>query len=164
MSETIYEDGFCTVTFAEKPCAVGHLTVLPKEAVFLEDLSHEQSDHLFTVASYCATLLFEGLKAQGTNIIAANGPGAYMANESEDRVIVHIIPRTAEDGLGLLWQPKQGDPTAIKDAADKISSKMRFGDEPKQEKVVMQHPLEQSSEEADESKDDYRVKDLRRMP
>lgn len=169
MSATLYEDEFCAVQLAKDPFVPGHLVVAPKQPTFLEGLTHNQSAYLFAVASHCASLLFEGMKAQGTNIIASNGTHAQMTSDFTDRVTLHIIPRFAEDNLGLLWEMQPGKKEDIATNAAKISSSMRFGDEPKPEKIVLaqrpvaepQTPHKELSEHHPKPDEDNRIHDLK---
>ncbi len=102
----IYEDEKVVCVFPKESSAKGHIIIYSKnEEKYVEKLSQEDSAHLFFTASLASTLVFEGLKAQGTNIILKSG-------ESDDnpsgKLEVHIFPRWQGDSLqGLMWQPKQ---------------------------------------------------------
>ncbi|MEK6901871.1 MAG: hypothetical protein AABX37_06000, partial [Nanoarchaeota archaeon] len=84
-------------------------------------LSSEDSVHVFATASMIASLLFEGLKAQGTNILLRSG---RTDDYSEGRLSVSVFPRFPEDSLkGMIWEAKQ--PTYDLDGiASKIKDKM----------------------------------------
>ena len=58
------------------------------------------------MASFAATLVFEGLKVHATNIIMKSG---YSDDNPEGNLCVHVLPRMQDDGLNksLLWEPKQ---------------------------------------------------------
>ncbi|MFP4523155.1 MAG: HIT family protein [Candidatus Nanoarchaeia archaeon] len=120
MNTTCYEDGLIRAELILPGANKGHLFVCPKEDYSsLEELDNTLRDHLFFTSSYVATLLFELVKAHGTNIIL---------NEVEKPFGVHIIARYQDDGLNFLWEPKPGDQQKlvdigkkIKDAADEIA-------------------------------------------
>ena len=124
----IYEDEKVIVSVPEKGVTKGHIEIYSKEEDRdIENLSQESSSHIFYVASFAATAVFEGLGAHGTNIIAKSG----NSDDNEGRLVIHVLPRTAEDGLNdsLLWKPGQPsydlDQVAgkIKDKTWKISHK-----------------------------------------
>ncbi|RME31764.1 HIT domain-containing protein [Candidatus Woesearchaeota archaeon] len=114
----VYEDRIVRAELVENAAAHGHLAIRAQRAVTtLEELSEEESAHLFQVASYAAAILFQGLQAQGTNIIM---------NEDEERLTVHVIARKEGDGLDFLWQPKQADEATLTDAYEQIKDAAFF--------------------------------------
>tara|TARA_Y100000034_G_C6885167_1_gene406318 strand:+ start:347 stop:820 length:474 start_codon:yes stop_codon:yes gene_type:complete len=99
----VYEDALCFIALAENPTTEGHLQVFPqKDIKELEQLDDETNEHMFFAASYAATALFEGLKAQGTNIIISN-----VINSKHDRIYIDVLARNQDDGIDVLWKPKQ---------------------------------------------------------
>lgn len=105
--QVIYEDEKVLCLLSNKGVVKGHIKIYSKvEAKDIEKLSSEDSAHLFYVASYAATLLFEGLKVQGTNIILKSG---VSDDNLDGELCLHVLPRMPEDGLNktLLWEPKQ---------------------------------------------------------
>jgi histidine triad (HIT) family protein len=103
----IYEDEKALCLLLNKGMVKGHIEIYSKEEKSeIGKLSIESSAHLFYVASFAATLVFEGLKVQGTNIILKSG----IADDNLDgNLCVHVLPRMQDDGLNksLLWEPKQ---------------------------------------------------------
>jgi histidine triad (HIT) family protein len=105
-STVIYEDEKILTIIPEKGVVSGHLEIYSKtEEKYIENLSQEDSSHLFFAASLASTAVFEGLGAQGTNIIVKSG-------DSDDnpggKLCVHIFPRKQDDSLqSMMWQPKQ---------------------------------------------------------
>ncbi len=105
-STIIYEDEKVICIVPEQGVVPGHIEIYSKEEEkFIENLSIESSEHLFFTASFAATAVFEGLGAQGTNIILKSG----LTDDNPDgKLCVHILPRMPDDGLNsMLWQPKQ---------------------------------------------------------
>jgi histidine triad (HIT) family protein len=101
-SKKLYEDEKILCVFSENPVVPGHLEIYSKEESEVENLSQESSAHIFFAASLAATLVFEGLGAQGTNIILKSG-------ESDDNtgvLAMHILPRKENDGANITWEPK----------------------------------------------------------
>lgn len=109
-------------------------------------------------ANVTASLLFERLQAQGTNIIISL---------RKDAPHVDVIARTEEDGLNLVWPPKSIDATQLNDIAERIKGKtFLLGKEtPKPTEVVLAPPKEQPKpEDMTEAEEDYLVKQLHRIP
>lgn len=105
-SGVLYEDEQVLVVLAEKSVIPGHIEIYSKvEEKNVENLSPEESAHLFYAASFAATAAFEGLGAQGTNIILKSGK---TDDNPEGRLVIHVLPRYEGDSLqGMLWEPKQ---------------------------------------------------------
>jgi histidine triad (HIT) family protein len=103
----IYEDEKALCILLKKGVTKGHIEIYSKEEKSeIAKLSIESSAHLFYVASFAATLVFEGLKVQATNIILKSGTAD---DNPEGKLCVHVLPRMQDDGLNktLLWEPKQ---------------------------------------------------------
>ena len=105
-SKTLYEDEKVLCVFPEKSAGKGHLVIYSKmEEKEIEKLSQEDAAHLFSMASLASTAVFEGLKAQGTNILLKSG---RCDDNLSGMLEIHILPRWQDDKLqGLMWQPKQ---------------------------------------------------------
>ncbi|PIN73907.1 hypothetical protein COV20_02210 [Candidatus Woesearchaeota archaeon CG10_big_fil_rev_8_21_14_0_10_45_16] len=103
-STVLYEDEKVLVSLPEKGVAEGHIEIYSKEEKDFQKLSPESASHLFFVASFAATAVFEGLGAHGTNIIVKSG---VSDDNPSGRLSMHIIPRKQDDGLKLQWEPKQ---------------------------------------------------------
>ncbi len=112
---TLYEDRLVTAELAPEAAAKGHILVRPRrEARHLSELSEEESAHLFTVASYAAAILFQGLQAEGTNI---------LCTEEEAQLTLHVIARRQGDGLDFQWEPGEVEEAAMADARERIREK-----------------------------------------
>lgn len=104
----VYEDEKALVTFPEKSLCKGHLVVHSKnEQKTFEKLDEESASHLFYVASYCSTAVFEGLGAHGSNIILKTGE----SQDNEDgKLHIHILPRFSEDKVDVTPAPLKPKP------------------------------------------------------
>jgi histidine triad (HIT) family protein len=127
----VYEDEKVIVNFAEIPQCVGHMKVSVKDFVDLEDMDEESAAHLFFVASFCATAVFEGLGAQGTNIILKTGNSGDNSGLS-----VHVLPRYQDDGLDLVGKAMEPKPDN-KAIAEKIKSETFFLNYKEEKRVVI---------------------------
>jgi len=118
----IYEDEKVLCVAAKNALVAGHLILYSKEEEKdITQLSKESGSHLFFAASFAATAIFEGMKPQATNIILKSGT---MDDNPENRMSVHMLPRSFEDGLNLMWEPKQG--SGLEEVAKSISGKTIF--------------------------------------
>ena len=107
----IYEDDVISCALADSPAGRGHLVIRPREGFF--DLGFDEAAHLFFVASFAATALFESLGAQGTNIVC--NAGAFDGSDGA----VHVLARFEGDGLDFLWEPGRAE------GLDAMASKIR---------------------------------------
>ncbi len=101
--KVLYEDEKAICVLPEKGVVKGHLEIYSKEeSSMLEKLSLESCAHLFYLASFAATAVFEGLGVHGTNIIMKSG----NSDDNNGRLVIHVLPRVQGDSLseGLLWK------------------------------------------------------------
>lgn len=147
-SLVVYEDEHASIVYGHNPIALGHLKIYPKVKVStLDDLPAKVISHLFSLATRCASLLFDGLQAQGTNIILNEGKNA---NQQDDNICIDVIARAEKDELSFVWQPKQGDMEQIKQIASEISSKIIVYEKPVDKKVESQTQTQKAKEKQNE--------------
>jgi len=114
--------------------------------------------HIFFVASYCATALFEGLGAQGTNIIMNNGKFANQDGE----LCIDVLSRSENDKMDILWKAKQGDPAKIEEIFKQLKGDAFYvGKETKKERTL-EEPKPQKRKKITE--ENYLVKYLNKIP
>ena len=160
----IYEDEKAFVMLSDKPLSKGHIIVLSREHVeTYEELDTETVTHLFFVASYASTALYElygGGQDVGTNILVNEGAGS---NRRFDHFAIDVIPRKADDGIPFRWEPKQGDPAEIDEVLGKIKDEAFFvGKERAPEKTVIEGPETEKIEKG--SGKNYLTEQLNRIP
>src|SRR3989344_4039950 len=142
----VYEDEKLLVILPQKCSVPGQIEIYTKtEEKYLENLSAEECTHLFHLASLAASSLFEGLKAQGTNILVKSGK---TDDHKEGKLCWYILPRMPDDSLqGVLWERKQpkydldGVASKIKDK----SWKVKYLPQKKEEVKVKTTPTENHS-------------------
>ena len=118
---TVYEDEKVLVVVPENPQCLGHLVIYSNEEKdLLENLDAESSAHMFFTASFCATAVFEGLGAHGSNIILKTG---VCQDNIDGRLCIHILPRFSEDGIDVICKPMEPKPN-LDDIAGKIKDEM----------------------------------------
>ncbi len=102
----VHEDEKTLCVLPMKNAAPGHIEVYSKtEEADIGKLSADDAAYLFLAASFATSLLYEGLKAPGSNILLKSGK---TEDNPEGRLVIHVLPRWQDDPLqGMLWQPKQ---------------------------------------------------------
>jgi hypothetical protein len=168
----VYEDPWVKVVVPQTIAAVaGHLQVQSKlPATTLAELSNEQMEHFFFVASYAGTAIFEYLGVQGTNM---------LLTENSTALCIDILARRENDGLGILWSPSQvpqnelqSSAKQIKDAYDILLWHEQQEKNALAQKVSSPAPVKSTSSSAvpkqeqtsSKPKENYLLKHLRRVP
>ena len=120
-SHKIYEDEKVMAVLDIHPANKGHVIVFPKKHYsVLAQMNEEEIGYLFNIVSKLSSVIFQRLKAEGTNIFLAFG---QVAGQAVPHVIVHIIPRYKDDGLDFGWESKEFDDKELED----ISLDLRDG-------------------------------------
>ena len=98
-ASVVYRDDLCIAFMDITPVNSGHLLVLPiKHATYLADLDPQTGSALFKVAQrLSAALQKSGLKAEGINLLLADGEAA---GQEVFHVHLHVLPRFPGDGFG----------------------------------------------------------------
>lgn len=150
----LYEDEIAAAILLKKAAAKGHIVIIPKKDVrIIDDLTEDDSEHLFYLASYVATVLFETLGAHGTNMITHEGEEFY----------IEVIARNEDDGLDFQWKPSQLSSSDLEEATKSISSRMII-----EEKVKAENPPKMEDQPEDKNitddEENYMIKQLTRIP
>jgi len=99
----VYEDDHVLSFLDINPIAHGHTLVIPKErAAYLHELSDEASAAIGSVLPRLCRAVVCATGTDTYNILQNNGA---IAHQAVMHVHFHIIPRTADDGLGVGWKP-----------------------------------------------------------
>ncbi|MBI5391178.1 HIT domain-containing protein [Candidatus Woesearchaeota archaeon] len=107
-SKKIFEDDKTFAFLDINPASPGHILLIPKDHyALLQEMPEDVVKHLFQVAKQLTQTMLKGLKSTGTNIFVANG---MAAGQKAPHVIVHLIPRKDNDGLGLFPLQKRRMP------------------------------------------------------
>jgi histidine triad (HIT) family protein len=156
----LYEDSEIVAMLATKPTSVGHVYVVPKKHVsILEQVPDSVIGNMFTKANKISMASFESLGVQGTNLLIQNG---LPAGQHHSHCILHVIPRRENDGINLMWQPKQLTEEEMSTAEIQIkenTSQVGIFEQKKEKPIEMEKP-----KEIDDEDEDYRIKQLDRLP
>ena len=100
---TVYEDDDFRAILDLGPASKGHTLIIPKEhASNLYDLPDEVAGKAMLVAKKIGTRLYEGLHADGLNVVQNNGE---TAGQTVFHFHMHLIPRYADDTVSVEWIP-----------------------------------------------------------
>ncbi len=97
----IFEDETIFAFLDISPLAEGHLLVVPKKHyVSLADMPEDQVAALTRHLPRLMRAVMGAVGAEGCNILQNNG---RSAGQEVQHVHWHVIPRSADDGLGYRW-------------------------------------------------------------
>ena len=157
-ANVLFEDEKIFAMVSPEPVVPGHILVLPKEhAPIIEAVPDFIVGDMFKIANKIGVAVFEALGAQGTNLLIQNGP---PAGQRHNHAMLQVIPRFENDNLQVGWQPKPSDEGELSDLESKIKDETKnvgLFEREKPKPVEMEKPKEVK-------KDDYRFKQLRRIP
>jgi len=135
----VFEDDSVFAMLSDEPWSVGHILVIPKKHhSIIEQLPDDVIGKMFEVANKASMCAFEGLGAQGTNILVQNG---IPAGQKTNHVMIHVIPRFENDDLDLSWTPKQASDDALNEIEAKF--KQEVAATPEETKPVEEKPAEE---------------------
>lgn len=178
--ELVYEDSVCIAILPKKGPSQGFIKVIPKQLCqSLSELSEEIVAQLFYVASYAATSVFEGLGAQGTNIIVNDGD---FKKTSEYQLSLLVVPRKENDGLDFKWDTKNPSQEELESTKNRISEQTFMIGKEKKSKDSSAYDSnnsnsdidnnrsgnkqfnQQNDDNSDDEEENYLVKHLIRVP
>jgi len=148
----IYEDDVCTAVLAD--AALGHIQVIPKKKVKeMHELEPKEVSHVFRVASYASTVIFETLQLHGTNI---------LVNTLKPQLVIDVLPRKQDDGLELQWERKPMQEEELAQVQKTIKDKTDYIGVEKPPTEIAEAKKEELSEE--EGVVNYLLKQIQRIP
>ena len=114
----VYEDEHSFAFMDAGQVNPGHVIVATKvPAETLLDLEEDVVAALFRAVSKVARAVDTAFRPEGVTILQANRPAGW---QTVPHVHVHVLPRHADDGVGLVW-PRKNPPLAeLQDLAAKI--------------------------------------------
>ena len=161
--ELVYEDKVCIAIMPKKGPTSGYIKVIPKQKCkTLAELDEEVRIQLFYAASFAATAVFEGLGAQGTNIIVHDGD---YKKDSDYQLELLVIPRKENDGVDFKWETTDASQEDLDDTKNRISEEtFLIGKETKPTTVEESSTQQPKPEEPDDDGENYFIKHLIRIP
>lgn len=109
----IYRDQKIVIYFEEKSEVLGELKLKHILNKKIKELEEGDLSYIMMFAKAFSAYLFEVLEAHGTNLIF-----------NYDNNFISIIPRYQEDGVDILWKPKQESEGFLEDIQKKLIAMM----------------------------------------
>lgn len=121
-SATIYENSDFRVFMDVAPANRGHVLIVPKEHFKdIFDIDAMTAGKLFSLATEVARAMKSVLDCDGMNLVQNNGT---VAGQTVFHFHLHLIPRYANDGVKIGWQPGESSPTELQELAKEIRKKI----------------------------------------
>ncbi|MBW2970128.1 HIT domain-containing protein [Candidatus Woesearchaeota archaeon] len=119
-AKKVYEDAKVTAVLDINPASPGHILVIPKEHVaVMPQMSDELVGHLGMISKQLSHALIRALKAEGTSVFVANG---VAAGQRAPHFLLHIIPRSPDDGVALQPSPGKFDEKMLGEVSAKLAA------------------------------------------
>jgi len=143
-AKKVFEDDKVTAVLDINPAAQGHILLIPKEHVAVMPQADDGLvAHLGMVAKQLSSSLLRAFKCEGVSVFVANGAAA---GQRAPHVMVHVIPRSQNDGVGLVLSERKIDEKTLIAVFNKLGpaiGKVLGKEPPKLEKVMIsEKPLE----------------------
>ena len=117
-SATLYEDDVFRVFMDLGPATKGHALIVPKDHYSdLFELPEETAASAIKLAKKLGAQIRDALHADGMNIVQNNGAAA---GQTVAHFHLHMIPRYADDGQKIGWQPREITPEKAVEIAAEI--------------------------------------------
>lgn len=117
-TNSIYEDEDFNVILDAGPATKGHALILPKEHYAnIYEMPEELLAKTIKLAKKQTEHMTELLEADGFNLVQNNGE---TAGQTVFHFHMHLIPRYADDGQKIGWEPKSPEEAAQKELCEKL--------------------------------------------
>jgi histidine triad (HIT) family protein len=129
-AKKVYEDDKVAAVLDINPAAPGHVLLVPKQhAAIMPQMSDEVVAHIGMIAKQISHAMIRALKIDGTTVFAANG---VAAGQRAPHFLLHVIPRSQDDGLELQLPIVKLDEKLMKAAFEKLAAAVskQVGKEP----------------------------------
>ncbi|RLE39068.1 hypothetical protein DRJ17_02110 [Candidatus Woesearchaeota archaeon] len=149
----VYEDDLVIALLLKEAVAQGHVLVTTKNHLTLDQLSEGQIVQLYYAANFAASIIFELLKLDGTNIISTN---------INDHFTINIIPRKRDDTLDFTWDPLTVNQTEMDSLLERIKDALPIEREIEEKTEAVD--MDEKRKEIITETENYLIKQLKRIP
>ncbi|MHA7775305.1 HIT family protein [Roseibium sp. M-1] len=103
-AHVVHEDDLVLVIMDIGHVNPGHTLVLSKIHVeTLMDADEDLAAHMFRIANRLAKAVEKAFQCDGVTVLQANRPAGF---QTVPHLHLHVLPRLANDGVGLVWPAK----------------------------------------------------------
>lgn len=114
----VYEDELVFAFMDAGQLNPGHVLVATRKPYeTLMDADEESAIAMMRAAQRIARAVQQAFNPEGITILQANKPAGW---QTVPHLHLHIVPRYADDGVGLVWPRKEPGIEALRDYAAKI--------------------------------------------
>jgi histidine triad (HIT) family protein len=118
---TVYEDEHTIAFMDAGQVNPGHVIVATRRQVeTILDLDDELAGQLFRTVAKVARAVDAAFHPEGITVLQANRPAGW---QTVPHVHVHVLPRHAGDGVGLVWPRKEPPLDLLRALAARIAVK-----------------------------------------
>ena len=104
----VFQDDTVVAFLDIQPITQGHMLVVPREhAALMSNVNETVAMRSFRVARMLSSVVRATLGATGVNLFVADGESAF---QDVPHFHVHVIPRYPNDGFGLTFPDRYGQP------------------------------------------------------
>ncbi|MBI2151121.1 HIT family protein [Candidatus Woesearchaeota archaeon] len=129
----LYEDEEVVLALKESVLIPGQIIVFPKQHLtIMEMLDDNLLGKCATLANLAGKVIFDGLGAQGTNVLIRNGLGA---GQEVPHFAIDVIPRQENDGLNLQWDLKKAEEEELEITLSILKEEEKFLQEGKKKEA-----------------------------
>ena len=115
----VYEDELVFAFMDAGQVNPGHVLVVTKESYeTLMDADDESAAALMRAAARIARAVEQAFRPDGMTILQANRAAGW---QTVPHLHLHVLPRYANDGVGLVWPRKEPDMETLRQYAARIS-------------------------------------------
>ncbi len=146
----IFEDEEIIVAVNPFPIIEGEIIIFTKKHyTILEEIPDKIIEKIGLYSKYFSMILFESLKAKGTNIYAENG---NSAGQIIPHFSINLIPRWKDDNINFSWIPKQIPQDIFENTLKKLKENLTFEDVNFEEKKIETKNIENKKLEENNKK------------
>jgi len=121
-AKKIYEDQYFVGVLDINPATAGHILVISREHhMIMPQMHDDEVRELGSAVQNLSRSVIKGLEAQGTTIFVANGA---VAGQRAPHFMLHVIPRTENDGLGITFVQQKLKETEVEHLRVKLANAM----------------------------------------
>lgn len=118
-TNSIYEDDAYKVILDMSPATKGHALILPKDHYKnIYEMPEDKVAEAFALAKRMAVSMTDKLGAEGFNIVQNNNE---VAGQTVFHLHIHLIPRYADDGQKIGWNPTSPSADELTEIKDMLT-------------------------------------------
>ena len=116
----VFDNGRIVALLHPTPSIVGHMLVTTRQHhSILEQVPDQELGEAFAIANALSVAVFEGVGAQGTNLLIQNG---IAAGQHHAHFLINVLPRKEGDDINLQWQADDVSPERLDEVLGQLQA------------------------------------------